>query len=369
MKKKLIYILSIAFTSFLIISCSHSSSPSNYMVFENVRYVTAFPKTFSLDNTLEVNLDSIDIIGINDFCIYDSLLILSTTDREGLWSFVSLPDYVFIGKFFTLGQGPYEFTQSPYVGSNKVKFFKEKEELFAAIYHFNKGMLYKMNISESIKNKRLNIYTLKDSLPPILFNFVMIDSTTFFCKELNNMQTQQIRYILDMGKKNIPPHLEKLNLAAIEKDEDFNLLSTSTKHNINKNIIIEAPTDLNYINMYSVDGSFSKTICIGKKLDNIGKIQEKEKGDRMYTSADLRLFLKFWGVVYINEDNKTYQIKRRQLPNILLFDWNGEPLAKIKLNQFITSFDIDFINGYLYTFDVHTEMFTKYDIKEILKEL
>lgn len=28
-----------------------------------------------------------------------------------------------------------------------------------------------------------------------------------------------------------------------------------------------------------------------------------------------------------------------------MFDWNGSPLAKLDLNRFITSFDIDVANG------------------------
>ena len=349
-----------------------NTSPSDYMVLEEIRYVDTFPQTFSLDNAIEVD---IDIIGMRVFSIYDSLLILSTADKEGFWSFVSLPSYRFLGKFLTQGQGPYEFFQSPSAG-NRVKFFKVQDVFFASIYHLARGKLYEMNIDESIKNNRLSICTINDSLPPFLVNFAVIDSITFFCKELSNMDTQQIRYLLVDGKKLTPPHLERLNLAKIREGEDHNILSTITKYDFNKKRFIEMPVGLNYINMYSTDGSFGRTVCVGKRLDHIGKIQDKEPWDRIYTFADLRLFPKFWGVVYINEDEKTYdlkyktnEIKKTQLPNILLFDWNGEPLAQLKLNNYITSFDIDFTNGYLYTLDVNTDMFCKYDIRDILRIL
>ena len=54
---------------------------------------------------------------------------------------------------------------------------------------------------------------------------------------------------------------------------------------------------------------------------------------------------------------------------IFLFDWNGEPLAQLNLNDFATAFDIDLINGYLYTLDWRTEAFYKYDIREIIGKL
>ena len=370
MIKKIIIIYALfLLTVALFVRCdgSHTSS-ANYMALEEIIYVDSFPQTFSLNNMIEIDLENIDIIGVKDFCIFDSLLIFSTTDKEGFWSFVSLPNYRFLGKFLTQGQGPYEFLFNPYVGSG-AKFFEEKESIFAAIYDFYRGKLYKIDIGESIKNNRLNIYTINDSLPSLLFNFVMVDSNTFLCKEISNGETQQIRYMLVNGERITPPHLEKLNFAKIRKGENVNILSTITNYNYNKKLFVEMPVGLNYLNMYSMDSSFGKTICIGKQLDNIGKIQNKERWERIYTFADLRLFPKFWGVVYLNEDYKTNQIERKRLPNILLFDWNGRPLAKLNLNTFITSFDIDFTNGYLYTLDYQTDIFCKYDIREILGKL
>ena len=235
----------------LIVNCSGDGA-SDYMVLDEVRYVETFPQVFTLDDGAEVDLEGMGIIGVHDFFIYDSLLIFSSSDKEGSWSFVSLPDYHFLGKYLTLGQGPYEFYQVPSAGSGSVKFFKENEELFASIYNFHKGELYKMNIDESIKNNQLDISMLNDSLPVELFDFVAIDSITYFSKELSNDETQQIRYMLVNGEKITPPHFEKLNLAKIKEREDFNILSTITEYDFNTNRIVEIPGHLNYINMYSI---------------------------------------------------------------------------------------------------------------------
>lgn len=104
-------------------------------------------------------------------------------------------------------------------------------------------------------------------------------------------------------------------------------------------------------------------------LDNIENIQDREKKDRIYTFTDLRLFSKFWGAVFVNEDKMTYQTERKKLPVIMLFDWQGEPLAELKLNHFITMFDIDFRNGNLYALDIYTDVLYKYNISDILKKL
>jgi hypothetical protein len=142
-----------------------------------------------------------------------------------------------------------------------------------------------------------------------------------------------------------------------------------TKYNDKNGRIVEAPIGLNYINIYSLDGSFAKTICMDKELNNITNIQNTEETDRIYTFANLRVYDDFFGVVYINEDELTYQTGRKKLPSILLFDWDGNPFVELKLDHHIQSFDIDLLTGELYTLDRDFEEFYKYDIKNIMVKL
>lgn len=349
----------------LFTSCSDKvPTPDKYMIFDDIEYISSFPRTYMLSDRID---PKIDIIGINDFCILDSMIAFSTKNRDSLWTFVSLPDYAPLGSFLTNGDGPFEFIETPRV-SNKTIFYSEKGQLFAGIYDFQKGKLFKMDVSASLNSNTLQISMLKDTLPPFLFSFIMIDSVRYFCKEINNEQTQQIRYIIEGNNRIIPPLMQQLNRAQV-KEEDINIISTITKMNAENAMIVEMPIDLNYINMYSLDGSFGKTICIGEELDDINDIEDKVSWDRIYTYADVRLFKDLWGVVFIGEEMKAYQTGRKKLPSIFLFDWEGKPVAELKLPHFITSFDIDFATGDLYTFDVHTDEFFKYNISGILQNL
>lgn len=350
----------------LFSSCSDNViSPDKHMVLDDVEYVSTFPETITLSNRID---PEIDIIGINDFCVLDSMIAFSIKSRDSLWTFISLPDYTPLGSFLTSGDGPFEFIQPPRV-SFKTSFYRENGQLFAGIYDFQKGKLLKMNVNASLDSNALQISMLKDSLPSFLFSFIMIDSVRYFCKEVNNEQTQQIRYIREGNKQTIPSVMQQLNQVQVNENEDINIISAITKMNAENAMVVEMPIGLNYINMYSLDGSFGKTICIGDELDDIKDIEDKVRWDRIYTYADLRLFEDLWGVVSINEDMKTYQTGRKKLPSILLFNWDGKPLAELKLTHFITSFDIDFAAGDLYTFDVHTDEFFKYDISNILMKL
>ena len=104
-------------------------------------------------------------------------------------------------------------------------------------------------------------------------------------------------------------------------------------------------------------------------MDDIEDIQNKKLWERIYTFNDIATFSDFWGVVYINEDAKTYQTGRKKLPCIYLFDWEDKPLTELKLKHFITTFDIDLRNRTLYTFDLEDEVLHKYDINKILTKM
>ncbi|MEX2566931.1 MAG: hypothetical protein WD431_13385 [Cyclobacteriaceae bacterium] len=170
---------------------SPSSVSSNYMALENIKYVTEFPETFVLHNK---KVPDVDIIGLNGFAIKDSILILNTSNRNGLWSIYSLPHYTYFGRFLKRGEGPLEFMQGPIVKTN-AKIFKEGDQLLAYLYDFQKGRLLKFDISESISSKESHLTIVNDDLPPFLFNFKMIDSSSYFIKEISNSNTQQIRSI------------------------------------------------------------------------------------------------------------------------------------------------------------------------------
>ena len=364
MNTKIFLVLSL-FITLILGACQPSpSNRSNDMAFDNVTYIHTFPEILSVQNKVEPNYD---IIGIRSFAIYDSLLVLSTVNEKGLWTFLSLTSQMHLGDFLAKGQGPFEFLWPPSVSNHVV--FSIENGLYAYIYDSQTGRLMKMDIDKSFETGKTEISIEKDSIPPFLFNFVMLDNSTFLCKEGNNRQTQQLRYILNGDNtRETPTILQSLNGVELREREDINILSTITKANQENRKIVEMPIGLNYLNLYSQDGTFSKTICIGKQINSIEKIQDINRWDRLYTFADLRLFKNFFGVLYINEDEKTYQTERSRLPSILLFDWDGEPLAEIKLDHFITSFDIDFINGELYTLDIHTDEFYKYNVQEIINK-
>lgn len=349
-----------------IFSCNKNRiGQYDHLVLDSVEFVLEFPNEFVLNTKEQVN---IDLVGVWDFAIHDSILILSTKNLNGTWKFLSLPEYNHLGDFLSIGEGPLELSSFPSV-SDKVKLTKENNEYQAYIYDWEYGKLLKLDVSKSIEYQDQFVSIINESVPRYLFDFLMIDVDTYFCRELGNMDRQQLRYLYTNGDKAVNPTLEKLNASSVLNSSNFNILSTMTRLNDQQRKIVEMYFRLNYINIYSYDGFFNKTICVENKLDDISTIENMDLKDRFFKFSDVRVYNDFFGVVYINEKEGDYSASRRILPSILLFNWNGDPLAKIQLESSITSFDIDFNQNELYTFDVQADEFSKYDISHIINEI
>ena len=112
------------------------------------------------------------------------------------------------------------------------------------------------------------------------------------------------------------------------------------------------------------DGSFGKTVNLGRRLSDIDKLQELEAADRPYTFATARLYDDFFSVLYLGETDGSYQMGRTQMPHIYCFDYEGNPLVDILLDEQITGFDFDFDNGQLYIFDQITDRMWRYVLPE-----
>ncbi len=351
-----------------LLGCSkkyHNPEPSeNYMVLNEIQYVEEFPQSYTLGDKEDVGLD---IIGMKDFRICDSLLIVSAVDKDGLWEIYSLNSNRCLGKFLKQGIGPGEFIFSPLITDASL-FRRKDNSLSAIIYNSVQRKVFDMNITKSLNEGKLVMDELDVVIPEAMFNYVMLDDTYSFVRKLTAGETKQERSLYNGKNESVPSNFELLNRSSVQKrDMDFNILSAITKCNTDKKKILEAPITLNYLNLYSYDSDWGKTICVGNELYNISDVQSQNKWDRIYTYANITPFTDFFGALYFGEDEKTYQMNRTKLPVIYFFDWDGNPLMELKLSEHGTSFDIDLVNGYLYLLDLKTDNFYKYNIKDILE--
>lgn len=340
------------------------SIPSpDYMACSNIEYVKDFPISYNLDQAMHTD---IDIIGITDFIIVDSLIIISTNDISGFWSFYSLNTKQHLGNYLKVGNGPNEFLYALPVSN--ATFYKNDANIMACLYDGATGTMREINISQIINEKRIDDSTVINDLPHQLLNFVRFDSNSYLCRALNKEMTQQERFILYDTIKFVPKKIKEMNLAQIQEGEDFNLISSLIKYHYTKQLFVEMPVYLNYINMYSAKGEYSKTICIGDYAESINQLQKKHDDERRFTFNGVQLYDKCFAILYINETLEEYVNEGNPTPSILFFDWNGNPLAKLNVNSPILAFDIDFTNNTLYYVNKE-DIIIKCDVNDFIEKL
>lgn len=347
------------FILILFSCCNGTTTEKIYMSTDSISYVKKFPIEYNLESPQD---SGFDIIGIRSFCILDTVLAFTLKGYNNVVSFFTTSGED-LGEFINIGDGPNDFMETPNFNVNSKLYIKDKE-LKAFFFDSQKGRLLIMDVDRSIREKKLQMTETLSGLSNLIFTVNQIDDSIYIFKQLSENATQFDRYVIHNGVRQEIPFLTKLNMAKVPEGEDINILSTLTK--VHNGIIVEAPIALNYLNVYSLDGRILKTICIDDEMYSISDICKKNRWERLYTFINIQTYDSFFGVLYAGEDEKTYQTHRVRNPLIFLFGWDGRPLAKIVMKRHITSFDIDFFHHELYTFDVHSDEFQKYDIKDLL---
>lgn len=287
-------------------------------IVDEISYVKEFPKTYTLRDKSK---PKIDLLGARSFRIYDSLLIVPKVGGKKLLSFYSLPSYKKLGAFVDQGRGPFELAHVPNF-VHATSFRTEAQNRFVYVFGNINGRLIKLNIDKSIATSRPSLSVFMDSLPNPVFTCFPIDSTRVFMREIENNMTQQNRYILKNNIKTTTALLDKLNQISIQKDEDFNVLTSIIKYNPNNLRFVEKPIGMNYLLIYSLDGSFLKVVCLGDELWTVNKVQQKSRRNRTRQFKDLRSFGGFFGVVYTKGAKVYREFNFKDLQSSILFlDW------------------------------------------------
>lgn len=345
----------------MVYSCS--PDPAANMAFDDVVCVTSFPEVIDLDNGKEIDIEK---MGILDICVHDTLMFVSAPHADGLVTVYSLPEFREKGNIFHKGNGPGELLSAPFF--NSIDIVGKGRDAMALLYD-GKGHLLGWNILESTGDPEIGV--VKDSIPMGTFYSRYVNDSTFLCRIINSGRDGQIRYLDVNGRKVVTPSMERLNKAAIPVKGDgylFNILSSFAGYDPAHGMVVEASLMLNTINMYTLDGKFEKTICIGKRLDDVEEVFNA--GFEGLTTAFTRLVLypDFFAAMYSGA--KEYAMGNEQvhmLPEIYLFDWNGNPVAEIRLPDEAQTFELDLRNNRIYTLDRESEKIHayKFDFKII----
>lgn len=347
--KQIIRSLSIVSILLLSVSCTNSG----IMSFRDVRYVTdgEWPETLTFS---ECNVIPLPFETPKDFILLgDSLALFSTDDGEGFYKICRQEDFSLINSFIKRGRGPGEMPVPEFAGN-----FSMSQRNGHAIADFDggNGKWISLDITSSL-SEGVPVISSVDCPNNLALAALRLDERSYYFKELNRADKSQRRYILHDGKEETTKALDALNSVIPRVEDDgfsYNIISTITRFDPKHQMFVEASLFLNTIHIYSRDGSFSRTICLGNKLDNIKKI-----GSLMHSS-------RYASDIFIGDPSDPdvgFQVlclgDGKAIPSsILCFAWDGSPVRKIVLSGNATYFQMR--KGAIYTLDPAEEIFCKY---------
>lgn len=327
------------------------------MAFDEVEYVKNFPHKVVLSNPVPLKIGE---YGVNSMRIVDGKLILCTKTSSHFWKVVNLDTEKVECSFLDLGNSKEEFVFPPSVNSF-ANFYHQHDSLYVDAFDNQKGRLLTFNIQEILKENKTSLKGLYMGLSNNVFTLVRLSDGKYYLKTVEHGATQLIRSIKDITKESeqIPKVFDKLNSISIKNGKDITFFSTMNAVGDNDRMV-EAPLRLNYINIYQLDGSFHKTICMEDEMTDIGECLSLPIGEQKKTFSSLKVYGSFFGVLFLNEDLKTYQTGSSKIPRLMFFNLDGKPLVEVTLDRNYQHFDVDIDKGYIYMIDGKTDELLKY---------
>lgn len=79
----------------------------------------------------------------------------------------------------------------------------------------------------------------------------------------------------------------------------------------------------------------------------------------------IRAYDSFFAALYLGTTSLDDVSDRRVKPRIMLFDWEGRPLAEIPLKVSCRSFEFDLAGKWLYLLDPDTESLYRMDVSSL----
>lgn len=349
-------VLKLIIISFVSVVAFGACEDKRYFSFEDLYIVKAFPETYD-----PVFLESLNLglIGVQGIKVLDDYITVSCNSDQGCICLVSTTGKL---QSFTLlknGNGPGEVLYRPFI--SWMSFSQDGR--YAYIYD-HKGNYLEYDLLSSISEGRPFWRCLAEDLSMADgARYFYIDKERLLCRKCKAGRDGYERQIVD-SQGNVISALNIAYLNAISSS-DMNLLSTGFAINSKLNRIAEFGSRLNVIHLYSYEYNFARTLSIGDKVCELDDMEQlpDEKMFKMY--YDSKSFDDYFAALYLGATIEELDSGTFGNPRIHIFDWDGNPIAEIKVPVRSLFFDIDVDDGILYIVEYETEHILKYDISEI----
>lgn len=246
------------------------------------------------------------------------------------------------------------------------------------VHDLNRGELIKINLTESLRNQITvvveKIMTRTESRFHTVFyidSLRIVGRSTNSTPQMNRLQVYDPHSDLILRTIPLFPEIERNR-----NDLDFVLNKYNTLYVSNiglksdKTRIASAMCSFDRIDIFKTDGELEKSVFDGIEIpDNIAEYLEGSDSHKLnmyytgiFTSNDY-IYALYYGQPFSDYGNSPIPTQIR------IFNWNGDPLCKIDVEDYLYNFTIDEEKGFMYGIDNLHQRILKYNIKHVLDEL
>ncbi len=359
-----------AFCLSFIFGCNSSSKH-----LKNVDYVLDdFPKKINLESE-ELKISSV-LLKIDELLVIDSLVVVYQNRKDTIFSIFQLPDLKHIHSFGSKGNGPNEFNLSFSATFGPV--YGTANSTFAIGNKMTKVHYYRIN---DLLNKEQTPYKIA-SLPPKLNGFRAISyigDTLIYGAPYGKTNIDIFKYTISDKKLD----------SYLEYPDDYPLISGEIKRGVYGCYMAAKPdrtkfarsyANMGIIEIYDISKDNHSPFVISYKdfpslkenlhLDSSTKFPNHRQEQKIF-SWGIRANDKYiYTLVYNDRYDKVVGEEgplESFIPEIHIFDWSGNPIAKCTPDHNFIMYDIDSEGRYLYTSSLFDEnIIRRYDLSKVL---
>lgn len=346
--RKLVYLV---VSGFLLVYCNENRDENG------ADFIVAdFPKEISLSSE-ELEISSV-LLKISRIEVIDSFFVVYQKRSDTIFSIFQLPDLKHLYSFGKKGNGPYEFNLA---FATTFKSVHGSESAFAMGNKMNNVQYYKVN---DLLNNNSTPYKIA-KLPPKLNGFRAItylgDSLIFGAPYGTND--------MDLFKYNTN---DKLLEMFIEYPDDYPYMDNDAKRRLYGCYMAVKPDNTEFARTYANMGKIElyyandndpfvisyknfPPLRENLKLSKSSKVQNSNGEEKIFSwgirANNRYIYVQVFDEVYTKVAGSGGPLQSF-VPQIHVFDWKGNPIAKLQLDSNFIVFDIDSEGKYLYTSSV-----------------
>ncbi len=317
---------------------------------KNINYNNEFPIVREL---LSEPIESIPFDNIGGMVLVDTFLVTLSKNKSPFLQVYSSRFYNLIAEFAYEGRGPGEF-MFPNLVQNSLNDYETGFWIFDDV----KGFYYVDLVGSVLSGNFFYQHASEIVLPDPGF-----DQVNFLDNEIIGFRTYDTRFGIlnrESGLSHFVPFSATDIGVPVDNNFKYGVYASFIGANSKQKKVFSAYRLLPRIEFFDFDGNYLKTTVYDNEKYNKEKFKElfalkdpdKVKGTRIYleaTSYDNNY-------IYLLFNNVTEEIlfgdDPSLLPNsqILIFNWEGEPLQRLVLDKFVVTFAIDIMQNKIFTY-------------------